>query len=436
MQQIQTQKGYKKEKFLFGFQQIPESWTIKKLIELCNEKPQYGAAVSALPKNTDLPRYIRITDLNDDGSLKANEWKSISEKVSKPYLLAEDEILFARTGATVGKTYLYNKKHGKCAFAGYLIRFKPEKNKLIPEYLFHYTHSSYYWKWLRSIQTEGVQPNVNAEQYSNMLLLCPPLQEQQKIASILSTVDELIQKTEQIIEQTQRLKKGLMQRLLTKGLGHTKFRKTELGEIPKQWNIVEIDEITSKITDIDHKMPKKVEQGIPFITVKYLTRDDSYYFNLNHDADLEYILEEDFEHHSKKFNAEYGDLLFSRYGTIGVTKMINTKEKLIASYSIALIKPKREIIFPLFLTHVLNSDKIKRQIQSFIEQSSNTNLDLLRIKKIKIPKPNLREQQKISSIISYIDLLVQKRRELKIKYENLKKGLMQQLLTGKIRVKV
>ena len=81
---------------------------------------------------------------------------------------------------------------------------------------------------------------LNAEQYSQIPIPLPPLKEQQKIASILSNVDELIQKTEQIIEQTQRLKKGLMQRLLTKGIGHTKFKKTELGEIPEEWNIITI----------------------------------------------------------------------------------------------------------------------------------------------------------------------------------------------------
>ena len=98
-------------------------------------------------------------------------------------------------------------------------------------------NSVHYWKWINSIRNEGVQPNVNAEQYSYMPIPYPSLKEQQKIASILSNVDELIQKTEQIIEQTQRLKKGLMQRLLTKGIGHTKFKKTELGEIPEEWQI-------------------------------------------------------------------------------------------------------------------------------------------------------------------------------------------------------
>ena len=142
--------------------EIPEDWSVDKLADLCNSRPQYGAAISAIPKDIALPRYIRITDLNDDGFLKTEEWKSISEEDAKSYLLSDGQILFARTGATVGKTYMYRNEDGKCAFAGYLIRFIPDKNKLEPKFLFYYTHSENYWKWLRSIQTEGVQPNVNA----------------------------------------------------------------------------------------------------------------------------------------------------------------------------------------------------------------------------------------------------------------------------------
>ena len=181
---------FKKVKWYFGKEiDIPEEWEKVKLFENCTGKGEYGVGVSAIEKNSKLPRYIRITDLNDDGSLRNEEWKSISEQDAKNYILTNDDILFARTGATVGKTFLYEKNHGKCAFAGYLIRFKIDKYKLVPKFLFYWTHSKYYWGWLLSIQTWGVQPNVNAEQYSRMPFLFPPLSEQQKIASILSGVD-------------------------------------------------------------------------------------------------------------------------------------------------------------------------------------------------------------------------------------------------------
>ena len=181
---------FKKAKWLFGKEiEIPQEWNVTRLIEQCIQKPEYGAGESAIEKDLKLPRYIRITDLNDDGSLRNKEWKSIKENAAKDYLLNNNDILFARTGATVGKSYLYADEDGRCAFAGYLIRFQPDQTKLNSKFLFHYIHSIYYWKYIKSIQTWGVQPNVNAEQYSNLLILLSPIHEQQKIASILSGVD-------------------------------------------------------------------------------------------------------------------------------------------------------------------------------------------------------------------------------------------------------
>ena len=207
---------FKKTKWLFGKEiEIPQEWNVTRLIEQCIQKPKYGAGESAIEKDLKLPRYIRITDLNDDGSLRNKEWKSIKENAAKDYLLNYNDILFARTGATVGKSYLYTGEDGRCAFAGYLIKFQPDQTKLNSKFLFHYIHSIYYWKYIKSIQTWGVQPNINAEQYSNLLILLPPIHEQQKIASILSGVDAYIQKNQKYKKKMELLKKGLMQKLLT-----------------------------------------------------------------------------------------------------------------------------------------------------------------------------------------------------------------------------
>mgnify|MGYP001195130698 CR=1 FL=1 len=221
-----ARQGYKLVKFLFRkHEEIPEEWEITKLGELIKEKPKYGASVSAIQYDPKKPRYVRITDLNDDGTLREGDKRSIATKDAQGVLLQEGSILFARTGATVGKTYVYKNEHGKCAFAGYLIRFIPNPEKLDIDFLFYYTHSHNYHRWLLSNYTEGVQPNVNAEQYSNMLIILPTFEEQQKITSILSNVDAQIQQTKKLFDLTQRLKKGLMQELLTRGIGHTKFKK-------------------------------------------------------------------------------------------------------------------------------------------------------------------------------------------------------------------
>lgn len=111
-----------------------------------------------------------------------------------------------------------------------------------------------------------------------------------------------------------------MQKLLTKGIGHINFKNTSIGIIPQDWKIANLNEISTKIIDMDHKMPKKSVHGIPFVSVGYLGKSESPFLDLrNNDKDLEFISEEDYNYYSKRFNAEYSDLLISRYGTIGVT---------------------------------------------------------------------------------------------------------------------
>ena len=195
--------------------EIPEEWEVKRLGDLCVGKPEYGANVSAIDRNDLLPRYIRITDVTEDGKLSAATWQSIRQDVAGPYLLNKGDFLFARSGATVGKTYLYKETDGLCAFAGYMIRFRPNPTLLLPEFLFHYTHSNFYYNWVKGILRAGAQPNINGQEYAKMPILKPPIEEQKTIINILNSLDEDIEKETSHKEQLESLKKGLMQVLLT-----------------------------------------------------------------------------------------------------------------------------------------------------------------------------------------------------------------------------
>jgi len=182
---------FKKVKWMFGKEiEIPEEWTKIKLNEVCLDTPMYGANEPALEEDPNLPRYIRITDIDDNGNLKQTK-VSVCLENNEKYLLENNDFLFARTGS-IGRTFLFSEKYGQCIFAGYLIRFKLDKNKTIPKFLYYYTHSKVYWSWVFSQSTHGVQPNMNAKQYSSLTIILPPIPEQQKIASILSGIDALI----------------------------------------------------------------------------------------------------------------------------------------------------------------------------------------------------------------------------------------------------
>jgi type I restriction enzyme S subunit len=148
------------------------------LLKVIMEKPQYGAAYSSQVFDGKV-RYIRITDINEDGSL--NEEKVSAKGYSDHYLLKENDFLIARSGNTVGKTFLYKNKFGKAIFAGYLIRFKLDETKVIPEYLLAYTKCSLYKEWIKGNMRVSAQPNINSQQYLDSPIILPPLKAQKKI---------------------------------------------------------------------------------------------------------------------------------------------------------------------------------------------------------------------------------------------------------------
>jgi len=210
----------------------------------------------------------------------------------------------------------------------------------------------------------------------------------------------------------------------------TNFKDTEIGRIPKEWEVVKLEEIAKKIKDIDHKMPKKQKSGIPFVSIKCMLKypDLNFYLDFN-DPDLEFISKEDYEYHVQRFNVERGDIIYSRFGSIGDAKLITTEQPFIASYSIVLIKPDVHKVNSIFLTCILNSEAVKNQAKIITKGATNRNLHLEDIKNLKVPLPRHPEQQKIAEILSTIDKAIQKTNEIIAKTERLKKGLMKELLT-------
>ena len=157
---------------------IDSKYTVKRLGTCC-EKPTYGASVSAIEgdKETDY-RYIRITDISEDGFLNDN-WMT-AENIEEQYVLHDGDFLFARTGATAGKTYLYKDSAGKAIYAGYLIRFRTN-DELLPEYLDIYTRTHYYLDWVEEYKKVNERPSLNANIFSDVLLPVPPVDVQQQI---------------------------------------------------------------------------------------------------------------------------------------------------------------------------------------------------------------------------------------------------------------
>ncbi|MBI4970558.1 MAG: restriction endonuclease subunit S [Candidatus Omnitrophica bacterium] len=279
---------------------------------------------------------------------------------------------------------------------------------------------------LARLNTSTGVPGLNREIALNAFLPLPILTEQTKIAEILLTVDTAIEKIDASIEKNRELKKGLMHQLLTRGIGHTKFKKTEIGEIPADWEVKQIHEICEKpqygftasandkpvgpkllrITDIQ-------DEGVNWETVPYCECPDS--------LKTDYLL-------------HVGDILFARTGaTTGKSFLIKEcPEAVFASYLIRVIT--KETIIPDYLFLVFDSAIYWKQINQQIGGSAQGGVNASSLAELKVPIPTKPEQKEIARIITSTNQEIESANLQKRILENLKKYLMNVLLTGKQRI--
>lgn len=312
------------------------------------------------------------------------------------------------------------------------ICFKLNSSFADSDFYKQYFESGLWNSEVRNIAQEGGRShgllNVGVKEFFEILVPVPPLAEQQKMASILSSVDAAIEKTEVIIEQTEKVKKGLMQQLLTKGTGHTKFKKTEIGKVPEAWGVKKVEEIGTVGTGGTPKRdePKNYGGSIPWIKTTEIK------YNLIMQSE-EYITEYALENSAAKLYPA-GTVLLAMYGQ-GVTRgrcAILGIDAATNQASAAIVTKQEMINKFLYYVLELNYENLRKLGHG----SNQSNLNTRFVKSFLIPVPPIHEQENIIKIISSIESKLM----IEIRYlEELKKikmGLMQSLLTGKVRVKV
>ena len=427
-----------KIRHIFGMQ-IPKDWKIIKLgdyVIIETGKRSKGGAL-----NHGKVASIGGEHIDNQGRIIWTNMKFIPEDFYnnlKQGKVRSGDILLVKDGATTGKVaFVKELLYSRAAVNEHVFIIRSNrKNKLLNEYLFYVLYSKIGQNQIR-MKFHGMIGGIRRKELKEIIIPLPSIEEQCRIVEVLSTVDEAIRLVDESIIRTERLKKGLMQELLTKGIGHKEFKQTEIGKIPKEWKIVRLENITRKIIDSPHKMPKRISKGYPFVSVNYVLQFADYNFYIDPNMDgLEYIPRDQYEEFRKRFDVDKGDIIYTKWGTPGVAKLVNTSEKFIGSCSIALIKAKKEVIYPLFLVYMLNSSIVKCQIIPYSHTTTRTEIHIGHIKRIKVPLPLLQEQKKIAEILSTIDKRLEFERKKKAKLQKIKQGLMDLLLTGKIRVKV
>ena len=218
---------------------ISADWRVCTLEEVC-EPPQYGYTASAEEKGS--VRFLRITDITELGV----NWGTVPfcncpEKDLSKYHLAYGDIVFARIGATTGKSYLITDPPPS-VFASYLIRVRPKK-EIDSTYLSHFFRSKAYWQQIDSQKDTNLKKGVNGSLLKKLIVPVPPLPEQRKIAAVLGTFQKAIAQQERIIQTTTELKKTLMQKLFTEGLRGEPQKETEIGLVPESWDVVRLEKV-------------------------------------------------------------------------------------------------------------------------------------------------------------------------------------------------
>ena len=191
----------------------PMGWESQRLGELSNLGPQYGANAKATTLAEGQPRYVRITDIQADGDLSSKP-VGIDSDHWEPYRLMEGDLLFARSGATVGKTYLHRRVHGRCVFAGYLIRFRLAEEHIHPLVAFAFTQTSCYSDWVRARRRTAAQPNINGREYASMELPVPDRELQAQFVDILNQAASVQDLGKQSYRNTVTLSASLLDGLL------------------------------------------------------------------------------------------------------------------------------------------------------------------------------------------------------------------------------
>lgn len=424
-------EGYKKT--VAGY--LPNEWDTSKLIDLV-EKITDGTHKTPRYTESGIP-FLRVTDIQSN-KINFNEIKFISKEEHNELIKRckpeKGDILYSKNG-TIGIPKIIDWDFEFSIFVSLcLIKVKKVNSKLNTKFLEQFLKSDSCFRQIKLRAKQGTVTNLHLEEIRELIIPIPPLEEQQKIAEILSTVDSQIDDTDNLIEKTKELKKGLMQRLLTKGIGHSEFKKSEVGEIPVEWEVLKSDQIFDLITDYVangsfadlNKNVKYTDEEDYAVLVRLMD------YKNNYNGPFVYVDKSAYDF-LKKSKLEANDIIISNVGAYAgyVFRAPNIGKPITLGPNAILVRSKEN---KEFIYYWLSSDIGQKSIREIISTTAQPKFNKTDFKKIKIPVPPSIEQQKIADILLAVDTQISEYENKKLKLEELKKGLMQQLLTGKIRV--
>lgn len=371
--------------------EIPNGWIERTLSELSKGKGEYGIGNSACEDREGAVKYLRITDIDDNGKY-VNNGAYVYDDNIKSYLLNKNDMVFARTGASVGKSYLYNEKDGELAYAGFLIKFSIKDEICNPGILKYNFYSSAYEKWVKVMSSRSGQPGINAEEYSGYKLCIPQKREEQdKIVSILDCWAKAIELQENKIKKLEEKKKALMQ----------KFLKPQEG-----WGELQFEEIC------DCYQSQTIPQN-QFLTTGYKVYGANGFIG-----------------YYNKFNHEKWQVVLSCRGNCGTINKTEDNSWINGNAMVLNLKDECHIDKTYFYYQCLATS-----FNDVIDDSGIPQITCSSVKnKIFKFEEDVLKQKMYAQLFVALDIELKLEQNLLDNYKNQLKSLMQKLLTGKVRV--
>jgi type I restriction enzyme, S subunit len=434
---MRMREGYK----LTELGEIPVEWEVKKVGEVFYTVTDYVAngSFASLRENVnykdeeDYAVLIRLTDYNNnfEGPFVYVDKKAY-DFLSKSKLVSGD-IIIANVGAYAGFVFKAKEINKPMTLGPNAILVRSNESS---DFLFYWLQSKYGQEGIKSIISTTAQPKFNKTDFKTILLPIPNLKEQQKIADILSTVDKQIENTESLIEKIKELKKGLMQRLLTKGIGHTEFKETEVGVIPKEWEVKKAGDVFHTITDyVANGSFASLRENVNY-------KDEEDYavlirltdYNNNFEGPFIYVDKKAYDFLSKsKLVPE--DIIIANVGAYAgfVFKAKEINKPMTLGPNAILVRSNYN---QNYLYYWLQSEIGQTNLKNIISTTAQPKFNKTDFRTLIILIPPLMEQEKIAQILLEVDVKIDQYETQKTNLLRLKQALMQKLLTGKIRVKV
>ena len=438
---LRTENKFKKTEI----GEIPVDWGVvstKDILKNANNAMRIGPFGSQLKKEYFVEAGYKVYGqenvFDNDFSLGNRRISSDRYKMLKAYKIEPGDVVITMMG-TVGKCAIVPNDIEPGIMDSHLLRLEIDENKYSKELLVQIVSSSgLIKKQIKTLSVGGIMEGLSSSIVKQLYFPKPPIREQKKIAEILSSVDETIEKKKSIIEKTKELKKGLMQELLTRGIGHKKFKKTELGEIPEEWEVISISDILENTSEAMRIGPfgSQLKKEY-FVEVGYKVYGQENVFNNDFSLGNRRISSDRYKM-LQAYKIVPGDVVITMMGTVGKCTIVpnDIEPGIMDSHLLRLQIDENKYSKELFIQIVTNSDLIKRQIRMLSVGGIMEGLSSSIIKQLLFPKPILQEQKKIADVLSSLDRITEKVVKHRERIEFIKKGLMQLLLIGITRVKI